>query len=1183
MSFVHLHTHSHYSLLDGLNKIDGLLGKATAHKMPAMALTDHGAMYGVVEFYQKATEAGVKPILGVEAYVARRSHTDRDPRLDSKPYHLTLLARNSQGYKNLIKLVSIAHLAGFYYKPRIDKDLLAAHGEGLIILTGCLQSELARTIRDNRLPDAKELLQFYMQAVGREHVFLEIQDHPALEEQRLVNGAIETLGRDLNLPLVATGDSHYLNHDDQDAHEVLLAVSTGKDVDDKERMTLKDVDLSLASPKEMATRFSGFGAAVENTLKVAEQVDLTFNWHNILPKFPLPQGKQQAQAYFEELAWAGLQRRLGQPSPEAEERLRYELGVIEKMGFADYFLIVQDFVNWAKSQGIVVGPGRGSAAGSLASYCIGITGLNPLTYGLLFERFLNPARVSMPDIDIDIADDRRDEVLRYVQGQYGEDRVAQIITFGTMAARGSIRDVARALGLGFADGDRIAKLIPGKPGTTLKGALDSVNDLKAIYDTEPTMKQLIDMAMKLEGVARHASTHACGVVIADAPLTEYLPLTTNQKGPMTTLTQFGMGDCETIGLLKMDFLGLSNLTVIKNALRIIRKRHALEIDIDTIPLDDAATFALLSRAETTGVFQLESEGMKRYLRELKPTQFEDIIAMVALYRPGPMDLIPDYIAGKHGRKQIAYLDPTLEPILKTTYGVGVYQEQIMEIATAFAGFSLGEGYLLIKGIAKKIKKIVDQQKEKFIESAVTQGRDRGTAEQLFALIEPFARYGFNKSHAACYAMIAYQTAYLKAHYPAEFMAALMTSDIHNLDRISIEINEATHMGLHVLPPSVNESFVEFGVVERDGNTPGVSSDSPGVKEEPVQNVAIRFGLAAIKNVGDAVAEAMVEERQAHGRFVSLEDLLSRLPAKQLNRKSLESLAMAGAFDELGERQQILDNMDTIVKFISTLEKQRTSAQASLFGSEETQATHQLHLHLVAGTAATKQQRLSWEKELLSVYVSEHPLDEHREKLGRIETALSDLAQRNEGDLVTVGGILIDVRQITTKSGEPMAFAKLEDYTGTSELVVFPRTFKESPALWQSDQVLLVKGKVSDRNNERSLIVDSAKPLGEAIVRAKKSAGNSAARRHPESVASLVSHDPGTARELHLLLDNACDRGVLEQVKLLLTQTPGETPVYCTIVGPSSRRISTSLTVAMDDTLLSSLQSQLGPERILVVH
>lgn len=1129
--------------------------------MPALALTDHGVMYGAIEFYQKATQAGIKPIIGVEAYMARRTLHDREARLDSRPHHLTLLARNETGYKNLIKMISIAHLEGFYYRPRIDKDLLAHSAEGIIVLTGCLNSELSRLIIDNQLEAARELLEYYMTSIGREHVYLEIQHHPALQDQIKVNLVLAEMSRKLKLPLVATGDSHYLNHDDQEAHEILLAVSTGgKDADDADRMSLKDVDLSLASLDEVKTKFSGFEGAVENTLKVAESVNLQFELgQNILPKFPLPKEQIEAQTYFKELAWKGLERLYGQKNQTAADRLEYEVGVIGRMGFADYFLIVQDFVNWSKQNGIVVGPGRGSVAGSIAAYCLGITSLDPLKYDLLFERFLNPDRVSMPDIDIDFADDRRDEVLTYVQNKYGQDRVAQIITFGTMAARGSVRDVARSLGLTFADGDRIAKLIPSKPGTTLKGALADVKELKAIYDAEPPMKHLLDMAMKLEGVARHASTHACGVVIADKPLTEYLPLATNQKGPMQALTQFGMKDCEAIGLLKMDFLGLSNLTVIKNALRILRKRRGIEVEIDNLPLDDKPTYELLSRGETTGVFQLESEGIKRYLKELKPSEFEDIIAMCALYRPGPMDFIPDFIACKHGRKAINYLHPSMETVLKPTYGIMIYQEQMMNLSRLLAGFTQGEADTLRKGVGKKIKALLDKIESKFIEGCIKVGYlTRAQAEQLWQEWLAWARYGFNKSHAACYALIAYQTAYLKAHYPAEFMAALMTSDIHNLDRISIEITEAEKMGLKVLPPSVNESFVEFGVV------------SEGKRE------VIRFGLAGIKNIGDAVAEQIVNERKKSNRYASLEDFASRLGANSINRKTLETLAMCGALDELGERQQILDNVDMILKFVNTLEKQRSSTQVSLFGELKDNSAPLAHLQFVAGTPAPKQQRLAWERELLSVYVSEHPLDEFKEKLAKVETQISDLASKKVEEKITIGGILTTVKQITTRAGDAMAFATLEDYTGNVELVVFPRTYKENLTIWRVDRLLLVRGKINEKDGQKKILVESATDLSEAIIRTRQK------KTLPTSVAPTQAMS-GAARELHLILDTNVDKMSLATLKETLSQTPGQTPVYCTLSGKHARRLDTHLQVAVSDELLSVLQKQLGQERILVIQ
>lgn len=1121
--------------------------------MPAMALTDHGVMYGAIEFYQKAKDAGIKPIIGVEAYMARRTLNDREAGLDSKPYHLTMLARNLTGYRNLIKMVSVSHLEGFYYKPRMDKELLGKHSEGITVLTGCLNSELARTILGNKQAEAEELLKYYMDTVGRENVFLEVQDHPALKDQITVNQAVKKLGEKLNLPLVATGDSHYLTHDDQDAHEILLAVSTGKDVDDADRMTLKDVDLSVATPEEMKTRFSAFGEAVENTLRVAENVDLEFELgKNILPKFDIPVKNKTANEYFVELLDKGFEKKYKSDNQEARERLEYEKEVIKKMGFEDYFLIVQDFVNWSKDQGIIVGPGRGSAAGSIIAYILGITNLDPLKYGLLFERFLNPDRISMPDIDIDFADDRRDEVLRYVQEKYGEERVGQIITFGTMAARGSIRDVARSLGMSFADGDRIAKLIPGKPGTTLKESLEGVAELKEIYDSEPNMKHLLDMAMKLEGVARHASTHACGVIIADKPLTDYVPLATNQKGPMKSLTQFSMVDCETVGLLKMDFLGLSNLTIIKNALRIIKKRHNKEIDIDNLPLDDKPTYELLSRGETTGVFQLESGGMKRYLKELKPSQLEDVIAMAALYRPGPMEFIPDFIDGKHGRKEVVYIHESVEEVLKPTYGVMVYQEQMMSMSRILAGFTGGEADTLRKGVAKKIMAVLEKIQPKFVAGCEKVGYiTRDQAENLWQEWLAWAKYGFNKSHAACYALIAYQTAYLKAHYPAEFMAALMTSDINNLDRISIEINEAEKMGLHVLPPSVNESFVEFGVVGDEG------------KE-------IRFGLAAIKNIGDKVSENIVEDRKKNGSYQDLDDFCSRLGTETVNKKTLENLAMSGAFDCFAERQQILDNVDLIIKFTQAIEKEKNSAQVSLFGGLSESAAPTTKLQLAAATPATKKQRLAWEKELLSVYVSEHPLDSHKEKIEKIDQPINTLNSVMVEQQVTIGGIITQIKQITTKKGDPMAFAKFEDFSGEIELVVFPNTFKEKQDLWQLDQVLMVRGKMNDRDGERKILVSSAQNLEDAKIKTK---------RKPTTPPT----DPARIREIHLTFDASANRALLMELKEFLAKAPGAVPVHCVIEEDGNHRFATNINVKPDQELINKLFNSLGREKILLVR
>lgn len=1057
--FTHLHVHTHYSLLDGLGKIDALLERTKELGMGAVAVTDHGSMYGIVELVKTAKEHGIKPIIGVETYIAPNKHTQKRGKADSDPRHLTLLAMNNQGYKNLVKLVSTAHRYGFYYKPRIDYELLEQYSEGLIVLSGCLNGDIPHKITNNDPDAVKRLIEWHLNIFGRDRFYLEIQHHPTLREQQIVNDALINLSKEYNVGLVATADTHYIHPEDNHAQDVLICVQTGKTVNDKDRLCMLGEDFSLKSPEEVKEVWKNHPQAIDNTQKITElcSVELQFGV-NHLPRYPLPAGTTADEA-LRTLCEQGLKQRYKENFPtNAYERLNYELEVIKKTGFSSYFLIVADFVNEAKRRGILVGPGRGSAAGSFVSYLTNITNLDPLAYNLLFERFLNPERVSMPDIDLDFADDRRDEIITYVREKYGEEHVAQIITFGTMAARAAVRDAGRALGMPYAFCDQIAKAIP--PQTDFSEALESSEELRNLYENDPQAKKLIDTAKKLEGVCRHASTHAAGVVITEQPLTEYVPLqlASTAEGKKDTVTQYAMTDIEALGLLKVDFLGLKNLTIIQNTIRRIAARHQTTISLDTLPLNDTPAYELLQQGQTTGVFQLESSGMKRYLKELKPTEFEDIISMVALYRPGPMDSIPDFIACKNKKKKITYLHPLLEPILEKTYGIIVTQDQVLQIAREFSGFTYAEADILRKAVGKKIKSLLDEQREKFIKGAIEKKKiDQKTAEKVWDFIEPFARYGFNRAHAACYAMIAYQTAYLKAHYPAEFIAALLTSDLGDIERAAIEVDEAISLGIETLPPDINESDHDFTVVTTAEN-----------------KSAIRFGLAGVKNVGDNVVTAIVQERTTNGVFKDIADFFRRLDSKTLNRKSAESLVKAGAFDQLGERQFLLHNLETLLTFNKALHRKQDAGQQNLFGS----APEALSLPtptLTATTPASKEERLRWEKELLGMYISEHPLTELRQELYQVAIPLNELSAQTTA-AVHVGGVATQIKKIITKSQQPMLFVHLEDLMGKTEVLVFPSVLTKTQELWVEGASVLVKGKVSDKDGERKILADSAWPL-----------------------------------------------------------------------------------------------------------
>ena len=1051
--FTHLHIHSHYSLLDGLPKIDELLDYVQNLGMDSVALTDHGVLYGAVEFYKKAKQRGIKPIIGCEVYVALENRKQKRPNIDDKRYHLVLLAKNEQGYKNLVKLVTKAHLEGFYYKPRVDDEILAQYSEGLIAMTACVQGKIPRLIIANKIEEAKNIALKYQKIFGKDNFYLEIQHHPNLPEQKKANETLIDFSKKLDIPLVATNDCHYLRSEDAEAQDVLMLINTNSKSDDPERLSMKSDDFSIHSPKKMAEFFKDTPQALENTQKIVEQCNFEFKLGGTkLPYFPTPKNKTPDE-YLRELCEQGLENRKTQIAnrDEAIKRLDYELSIIKQTKFAPFFLIVQDFVNWAKKNRIVVGPGRGSDAGSLACYLLNITDINPMKYGLIFERFLNPERVSMPDFDIDFTDWRRDEVISYVAEKYGRDKVAQIITFGTMASKAVIRDVGRALQYPYSYCDQIAKMIP--LGFTLDQTLKKIDEFRQLYESDEKATRLVDLAKKLEGVARHASTHACGVVISKEPLTELVPLQHPTQKDEAIVTQYELHSIDDLGLLKIDFLGLKNLTIIEDCLARIYKVQNKSLKIEDIPLNDEKTYQLLQKGESTSVFQLESDGMKRYLKQLKPTKFEDIIAMVSLYRPGPMAFIPNYIKGKHGQKKIEYLHPKLKPVLEKTYGIMVYQEQLMSIAQEIAGFTLSEADVLRKAIGKKIKNLLFEQKEKFIQGGIKNGLDKKTIGKIWEWILPFASYGFNRSHGASYAMIAYRTAYLKVHYPVEFMAAVLTSEKQDIEKIAFLIEECNRMGIEVLAPDINESFRNFSVV-------------PDEKK-------IRFGLLAIKNVGHNVITAIVEERKKGGEFKTITDFVSRVASKDLNKKSMEALIKAGAFDKFEERNKLLQNLEILLEWSRETQRNKANGQKGLFNSPMDNG-----LSLSPAPPASKKEKLNWEKELLGLYISSHPLEDFKKVFEKSVLPLKEISQNVAGKIVKIGGIISSIKQIITKTGKPMLFVKLEDRTNKIELVVFPSVMEQNPNAFQENKIVMVKGRVDNRDGVPKIICNEIEEVVE---------------------------------------------------------------------------------------------------------
>ena len=1049
MAFAHLHVHTEYSLLDGASRVKELIRRTKELGMDSVAITDHGVMYGAVRFYKEAKAQGIHPVIGCEVYLAPGMRQERAEVDGTRYYHLILLAENETGYRNLVELISLANIEGYYYKPRIDKELLRQYHEGVIALSACVAGEIPQAILRGNNERAEALIAEYVEIFGQDNFFLEIQDH-GLPEEKTVNRALRELAKKYDIGLVATNDVHYVHADDSEFHDILLCVQTGRTINDPDRMRFSGPDYYLKSEEEMATLFADYPEALENTAKIAArcQVDFTFGELQ-LPFYPLPEHFESDDAYLRALCEERLSSRYADVTDEIRTRLDYELDVIHGMGYASYFLIVWDFINYARGHGVEVGPGRGSAAGSIVAYLLGITNIDPLRYALLFERFLNPERVSMPDIDIDFDDINRGRVISYVKERYGEDHVAQIATFGTMGAKGAIRDVGRVLEMSFSEVSAITKLVPAELNITLERALKESSDFRRLYDEDESVRRVIDLARKIEGLPRNISIHAAGVVIAKEPLASQVPVWVSEG---TLVTEFDKDDVEALGLLKMDFLGLRTLTIIADTVHHVRASHGIDLDVDAIPLVDEKTSQMLCNGDTGAVFQMESAGMTNLVKDLQPKGFVDLIPTVALYRPGPLGsgMVTDFIDGLHGKKEVVYMHPLLEPILKETFGVVLYQEQVMQIVQVLAGFSLGQADLLRRAMGKKKHDLLMAQKEIFLQGCAKNGLETSLANHIFDLLTHFADYGFNKSHSAAYGLLAWQTAYLKAHYPVEFMAGVLTSIMDKTDKIPVYIQLCRQMGIKILPPDINSSAATFGI--EDG--------------------AIRFGLAAVRNVGENAIVSMERVRAEGGKFRSLVDFCARVDMRAVNKRALESLIKCGAFDSIGtERNQLLASLDAAMQDAARRQRDVLSGQGGLFGEETMEEVQQIAVSADV-PPSTAGERLTWEKEATGFYITGHPLDDYSDTLSAL-LSIGEIPNtvRKDRQLVRIGGILTSTKRFTTKKGDTMLFAELEDFSGKIEVTVFPRVFYAHVSALEPDAIIVVEGRVDTTGEEPKLLAE----------------------------------------------------------------------------------------------------------------